>query len=56
MVGRSRFGEHADDDPKEPGNLWHGSSRSSEEAALGLAITNALSAVDLAQPRVVRIV
>ena len=51
VVRRSRFGEHADDDPKEPGNLWYGSSRSSEEAALGLAMTNALSAVHLAQSR-----
>ena len=51
MMRRRRFGEHADDDPKEPGNLWHGSQRSSEEAALGLAMTHALSAVHLAQPR-----
>jgi len=23
MMGRCRLGEHADDDPKESGDLWH---------------------------------
>ena len=43
MVGRRRLGEHADDDPKEAGNLWHPSLRSPEKAAPSLAMTNDLS-------------
>jgi hypothetical protein len=43
MVGRCRLGEHADDDPKEAGDLWHPSLRSPEKAAPSLAMTNDLS-------------
>ncbi len=43
MVGRCRLGEHANDDPKESGDLWHPSLRSAEKAALSLAMTNNLS-------------
>jgi hypothetical protein len=43
MVWRCRLGEHADDDPKESGDLWHPSLRSAEKAALSLAMTNDLS-------------
>jgi hypothetical protein len=43
MVGRSRLGEHADDDPEESGDLRHPSFESHKPLVMSLVAPNELS-------------
>src|SRR5207247_9791522 len=53
LVRRRRLGKHADDDSKEPHDLWHRRPPSLDKAALSLAMGNALTSVDFARSAVV---
>jgi hypothetical protein len=46
MVGRSRLGEHANDDPEESGDLRHTGLESPEATGLNLAGLNELSHIE----------
>src|SRR5439155_8981930 len=52
VVRRRRLGKHADDDSKEPRDLWHRRPPSLDKAALSLAMGNALTSVDFARSAV----
>ena len=52
MVRRRGLGKHADDDSKEPRDLWHCRPPSLDKAALSLAMGNALTSVDFARSAV----
>src|SRR2546428_13901239 len=53
VVRRRRLGKHADDDFKEPRDLWHRRPPSLDKAALSLTMGNALTTFDLARAPVV---
>jgi hypothetical protein len=53
VVRRRRLGKHADDDSKEPRDLWHRHPPSLDKAALSLAMGNALTSGDFAWSAVV---